>query len=145
MKLRFTLSFLLSSILLQACNAGPASTRPVTPAPSANTPQASTASAVTSEDQKYANYLVSLTKRNPQLEAQQAISRGDHFLLGYYSGRAGLKMPGLSSEQQTNQRCRITTVDGLGDVIYGENHLKYRIAMRNFAKAFNTNMLSVCL
>lgn len=141
MKLRITLSFLLSSILLQACNAGPASTRPA----SVNTPETNTASAVTNEDQKYANDLDNLSKRNPQLEAQQAISRGDHFLLGYYSGRAGLKIPGLTSEQQTSQRCRVTTVDGLGDVIYGENHLKYRIAMRNFAKAFNTNMISVCL
>ena len=145
MKLRFALSFLLSSILLQACNAAPDSTRPTTPERSISTPQANATSNVNNEDQKYANDLAELTKRNPQLEAQQAISRGEHFLLGYYSGRAGLKTPGLTSEQQASQRCKVSTVEGLGDVIYGENHLKYRIAMRNFAKAFNTQMLGVCL
>ena len=145
MKLRFALSFLLSSILLQACNAAPDSTRPATPERPISTPQANATSNVNNEDQKYANDLAELTKRNPQLEAQQAISRGERFLLGYYSGRAGLKTPGLTSEQQASQRCKVSTVDGLGDVIYGENHLKYRIAMRNFAKAFNTQMLGVCL
>lgn len=145
MKLRFTLSFLLSGILLQACNAAPESTRPMKPDIPRNSPQASASSSVNIEDQKYASDLAELSQRNPQLEAQQAISRGDHFILGYYSGRAGLKTPGLSSEQQASQRCKVTTVEGLGDVIYGENHLKYRIAMRNFAKAFNTSMLGVCL
>ena len=145
MKLSYALSILFGSLVLQACNAGPESTRPTSPTTSASSPQANSNESISAEDQKYANDLEALSRRNPQHEAQQAMARGEHFLIGYYSGRAGLKTPGLSSEQQTSQTCKINTVNGLGDVIYGENHLKYRIAMRNFARAFNTEMLSVCL
>lgn len=145
MRLRHALSILLGGLVLQACNAGPESTRPSSPTPSASTSQANSTGSISYEDQKYASDLDALTKRNPQAEAQQAMARGERFLIGYYSGRAGLKVPGLSSEQQASQTCKVNTVDGLGDVIYGENHLKYRIAMRNFAKAFNTEMLNVCL
>jgi hypothetical protein len=43
------------------------------------------------------------------------------------------------------QRCTLKTLDGLGDVIYGENHLKYRVAMRKFAMRYNIAMKSACL
>jgi len=143
MRYHIVLSTLLAAFLLQACNAGPEATRPSAPASSANLSAAD--NHISAEDQKYAKALQALSMRDPQQEAQQALANGERVLLGYYSGRAGLKTPGLSADQQTSQRCKINTVDGLGDVIYGENHLKYRIAMRNFAKAFNTQMLSVCL
>ncbi|PWR00182.1 hypothetical protein [Leucothrix pacifica] len=143
MRYHIVLSTLLAAFLLQACNAGPEATRPSAPTSSANLSAAD--NHISAEDQKYAKALQALSMRDPQQEAQQALANGERVLLGYYSGRAGLKTPGLSADQQTSQRCKINTVDGLGDVIYGENHLKYRIAMRNFAKAFNTQMLSVCL
>ena len=145
MRLRYALSVLLGGLILQACNAGPESTRPTSPTPSVSSTQANSNGSISAEDQKFANDLEALSKRNPQREAQQAMASGERFLIGYYSGRAGLKTPGLSGEQQASHTCKINAVDGLGDVIYGENHLKYRIAMRNFAKAFNTEMLSVCL
>ncbi|PID45505.1 MAG: hypothetical protein CSB47_08275 [Proteobacteria bacterium] len=144
MKIRFLPSLLVTSLLLQACNAGTSTTRP-TANPTAKAPQASTVANTPAPDQQYAELLEQLSQRNPNTEAQQALARGDHFLLGYYRGRAGLKIPGLNAEQQQRQHCRLTTIDGMGDVIYGSNHLKYRIAMRNFAKAFNTQMLGVCL
>lgn len=142
MKLRFALGVLCSGILLQACNTGSESTRPAAPIKSA--PQAISSNNTSPEDQKYADLLQKLSTRDPLAEAQQAIAKGDHFLLGYYSGRAGLKMPGLNSEQQANHSCKLSTIDGLGDVIYGENHMNYRSAIISFAKAFNTKMLDVC-
>lgn len=142
MRLHFTLGILFSTALLQACNAGPESTRPtVTSQAPLKVQQPMPVSA---EDQKFADLLKELSQRNPKLEAQQSIASGNPFLLAYYSGRAGLKVPGLTSEQQAKKRCPLKTIDGLGDVIYGENHLKYRIAMRNFAKIFNTNMSATC-
>lgn len=144
MKRHFALAILCIGGILQACNTPPQTTRHTIPKFSTNTLQAVSTSNISAEDQKFRELLQTLSKRDPKLEAQQAIISGDHFLIGYYSGRAGLKVPGLSSQQKETQRCTLKTIDGLGDVIYGENHLKYRIAMRNFAKVYNTNMSEVC-
>lgn len=132
------------SILLQACNAGPDTPRPIAHTPqtvgSAQKPALSTSS----RDGEYANLLEGLAQRNPETEAQQTIARGEPSLLGYYAGRAGLKLPGLTQQQQANQRCPLKTLDGLGDVIHGENHLKYRVALRRFAKRYNIAMKPAC-
>lgn len=131
--------------LLQACNGGTEATRPELSNPTVRTSQGSQPSTVSTRDQQFAALLNDLSRRDAASEAQQAAARGERVLMGYYSGRAGLKLPGLSSDQQSRQRCSLKTVDGLGDVIYGENHLKYRIAMRNFATEFNTIMLPNCM
>lgn len=133
------------SLLLNACNAGPETPRPI-----AHTPQASSSpkpvnANISARDSQYVNLLQGLSQRNPELEAQQAIVRGDNSIMGYYAGRAGLKLPGLTPEQQAVQRCNLKTLDGLGDVIYGENHLKYRVAMRKFAMRYNIAMKPACL
>ena len=96
------------------------------------------------KDLYYMNLLEALEQRNAVAEAKQAIASNQYQLMGYYSGRAGLKVPGIDSSQQPNARCQLNVIDGMGDVIYGENHMKYRIAMRKFATAFNTEMRAVC-
>ena len=147
MKLPITIGFLLSTLLIQGCNAGPDTSKPIkrsAPEPIGSL-QPKTLSSIESKDQKFAELLQALENRNPNTEAQQAINNGIPNVLGYYSGRGGLKVPGLTSEQQANQRCKLNTIDGLGDVIYGENHMRYRIAIRAFAKTYNSNMLAACL
>ena len=133
------------SLLLQACNAGPETPRPI-----AHTPQTTSSPKpmnpnISAKDSQYANLLQGLSQRNPELEAQQAMSRGDRSIMGYYAGRAGLKLPGFTPEQQAVQRCTLKTLEGLGDVIYGDNHLQYRVAMRKFAKRYNIAMKPACL
>lgn len=145
MKLQHIIAGLLVVPLLQACNAGPDSTRPALSNGTVRTPHAQITEHTSQKDQKYVALLQDLSERTPNTEGKQARARGEHYLLGYYSGRAGLKLPGLSAEQHTTQRCEVKTIDGLGDVIYGENHLKYRIAIRKFAKEFNSQMLGVCV
>ena len=138
-----TLIGMVSAVLmLQACNAGPNTPRPIT-----NTPQPTTSpqSSVSERDSQYINLLQELSRRNPEVEAQQAIAAGDRSVMAYYAGRAGLKIPGFNGEEQAAQSCSLKTLDGLGDVIYGENHLKYRVALRNFARSFNTAMKPICL
>ncbi|PWQ94663.1 hypothetical protein [Leucothrix arctica] len=147
MKLSLTIGLLLSALLIQGCNAGPDTSKPIkrsAPDP-AGSLQPKALSNTESKDQQFAELLQALENRNPNTEAQQAIRNGTPNVLGYYSGRGGLKVPGLTSEQQASQRCKLNTIDGLGDVIYGENHMKYRIAIRAFAKTYNSNMLAVCL
>jgi len=136
------ISGLLSVIVLQGCNASPNATRPTSTMTEASNVTAPTPP---KNDAAYATLLEQLSQRDPKAEAAQAIARNELFLLGYYSGRAGLKVPGVSAQQQATQRCKLSTIDGMGDVLYGENHLKYRIAMRTFAKTFNQAILSRCL
>ena len=88
--------------------------------------------------------LEALNQRNPAAEAQQAITRGDKAVMGYYAGRAGLKIPGFDYQEQSANTCSLKTLDGLGDVIYGENHLKYRVALRNFARQYNIAIKHTC-
>ena len=138
------IGFLSTMLLLQACNAGPDTPRPVTQTPQSTvSPQASSNTAA--RDGEYIGKLQNLLQRNPEMEAQQAMARGERILMGYYAGRAGLKFPGLSPEQQSNQTCTLKTLDGLGDVIYGNDHLKYRVELRKFAGRYNIAMMPVCL
>lgn len=147
MKLPISMTVIFSALLIQGCNAGPETPRPInkSAAVPAGTSYIKTANSISDKDQQYATLLLALEKRSPSSEAQQAIASGKPTIIGYYSGRAGLKTPGLTTEQQAQQRCKLDVIDGLGDVIYGENHMKYRIAMRNFAKTYNSTTISVCL
>lgn len=138
------ISLALMSLLLQACNAGPDTPRPIAHTPQTVGSAQKPAPSTSSRDNEYANLLQGLSQRNPEAEAQQALTRGERSILGYYAGRAGLKLPGLTPQQQANQRCTLKTLDGLGDVIYGENHLKYRVALRRFAKRYNIAMMPAC-
>jgi len=136
---------LLTALLLQACNAGPDTPRPVAQKPQTMGSPQKPASSISTKDSEYIDLLVALSQRNPAMEAQQDIARGQRSVMGYYAGRAGLKIPGLTPQQQAGQRCSLRTLDGLGDVIYGQNHLKYRVALRRFAKAYNIAMMPACL
>ncbi len=133
------------AFLLQACNAGPETPRPIAQTSQATSSPQPMNENITSKDREYIGLLQELSQRNPEQEAQQAAARGERSILGYYAGRGGLKLPGLTQEQQAVQKCTLKTLDGLGDVIYGDNHLKYRVALRQFAGRYNSAMLSACL
>jgi ribosomal protein L35AE/L33A len=93
------------------------------------------------EEQQFAQMLVSLQQRNAIQEARAAISRGDYYVMGYNTGRGGQVIPGVVVRQN---RCRVQLMDGMGDMIYGDNHMKYRIAAKRFANQFNQQMLPYC-
>ena len=145
MKLSSTVGFLFSIFLVQGCNAGSGTTKPENEVKPTTSSTSKVLSSSTTKDQQFVEALKKLESRNASDEARQAISTGKPSVLGYYSGRAGLKIPGFTAEQQAKQRCKVNPVDNMGDVIYGTNHLKYRIAMRNFATAYNSNLLTACL
>ena len=130
------------SLLMQACVATPVKT---------NNQQSNNAGEFSVEDIKqreeaeYAQKLERLNKRNPVQDAQQSISQGEYYLLAYQSGRGGInKAPGLTQAQAKNSLCRFKRLDGLGDSIYGENHLKYRVKIRQYASQFNQTMYAFC-
>ena len=96
-------------------------------------------------EDEYTQKLNALKYRNPVQEAQQAIAARQYYLLAYEGGRGSpTKAPGLSSSQAANSRCSFKRLDGFGDSIYGVNHLKYRIALRKFARQFNQRMFAYC-
>lgn len=96
-------------------------------------------------EQVYAQKHESLKRLNPIQDAQRAGAADDYYFLAYQTGRGGiLKTPGLTQQQSTNKRCGLRLLDGMGDVIYGDNHQKYRKALRHYAEQFNKTMFSFC-
>jgi len=102
---------------------------------------ASTQTIKKQEEQKYAQLLTTLKAKNATQDAQQAIARGDLQILGYQAGRGGLKTPGINTQQN---RCKVTIMDGMGDMIFGQNHMNYRIALTQYMNRYNQIMLPYC-
>lgn len=93
----------------------------------------------------YAVKLLELNNRNPVSDVKSAVARKNYYLLSYNSGRGGMnKVPGVTPQQLAKNHCDFRALEGLGDSIYGENHLKYRVAIRRYANTFNKMMLSYC-
>ena len=107
--------------------------------------KASTVEIKKNREDKYAQKLAILKQRNPNRDAQREISRGNYFLLAYQSGRGGgASAPGLTIKQMESSFCQTKQLEGFGDTIYGNSHLKYRIALRAYAKEFNRLMYNYC-
>lgn len=101
----------------------------------------STASIKKQEEQKYAQLLKTLKTKNAAQDAQQAIARGNVQVLGYQSGRGGLQTPGFNGQ---HNRCKVTIKDGMGDMIFGQNHMNYRNALTQYMTRYNQTMLPYC-
>lgn len=107
--------------------------------------KASTVEIKKNREDKYAQKLAILKQRNPDRDAQREISRGNYFLLAYQTGRGGgASAPGLTIRQMESSSCRNKQLEGFGDTIYGDSHLRYRIALRAYAKEFNKLMYNYC-
>ena len=141
-----TLNCLLVVVLstsLSACVAPPEKTKKKSGGLSAmvDAEHASTESIKNRREQQYQQMLANLQQRNAVQEARSAIAQGNYYVMGYYVGRGGLTIPGINVRQN---RCRVQQLDGMGDVIYGDSHMKYRIAAKRFANQFNQVMLPYC-
>ena len=94
---------------------------------------------------EYAQKLADLNKLDPADEVKKALKSNKVYLLAYQSGRGGETItPGLVEPQAIEQKCKVLQLDGMGDAIYGENHLKYRIALQQYASKFNALMFPNC-
>ena len=136
-------------LISQACTAIPPSSSDsgyVPRSSQTSTPDYSTTRIKQKREAEFAQKLASLQRQNPVREAQHLASLGNTYLWVYNSGRGGsVKAPGLTTQQITNMRgCQLLQLEGMGDTIYGDNHLKYRVAARNYAKQFNLTMIRYC-
>ena len=155
--------FSLVSLLMQACTAVPVPVPVPVPAtktttetpmprnqpaqPSIYVPPSYSVDAIKEiRETEYAKKLAALNVRNPIRDAHNEAAKENRYLWIYQSGRGGkTKAPGLTEAQlASNVSCPLRRIDGLGDTIYGDTHLKYRVAIRKYANQFNQTMLKYC-
>lgn len=89
-----------------------------------------------------------LLRKDPIADGDAAVRSGNPHLLVFYTGRSNrVSIPGLSASQQwaTKGKCKRVVEEGLGDIIYGDNHVKYRRAFIKYATLFNQITARACL
>jgi hypothetical protein len=99
------------------------------------------------QEKKYAAELVRVKKMSAAKNAADAIKLGFPYLLVHYAGRSRtLLLPGIEQKDHNNARakCPVLVLDGLGDTIYGNNHMAYRKAMTAYAAKFNKITYKAC-
>ncbi len=132
------------SLLMQACVAAP-NTPPSSSQPDQFSSRFSIEGIKQRREAEYAQKLADLNRLDPAEEVKKALKSNRIYLLGYQSGKGGSTVtPGLVEPQAINQKCRVLQLDGMGDSIYGANHLKYRIALQKYASEFNALMFPNC-
>lgn len=96
------------------------------------------------EDAQFVQKLRELQSKNPKLEAQAAIARGERYFL-CNAGRSRT-VPGLKAEIYANaqNQCPTRCLDGVTDALYGENHAKYLNAALEYSAQWNQVMINAC-
>ena len=132
------------SLLMQACVATP-NTSPSSSQPDQFSSRFSIEAIKQRREAEYAQKLVALNKLDPASEVKKALKNNKVYLLAYQSGKGGSTItPGLVEPQAFDLKCKVLQLDGMGDAIYGENHLRYRIALQKYASKFNALMFPNC-
>lgn len=92
----------------------------------------------------YTQKRIELTQIDPSTAVRNALRDNNIYLMAIPAGRGGATtIPGLS-EVTTNVKCSIVAAEGLGDSIYGENHMQYRRELLKYMREFNTLMSPHC-
>jgi len=73
--------------------------------------------------------------------ARDNLKAGSNVVKVFYAGRGGVVIPEFNDAPNN---CLQESVEGMGDVIYGEQHMKYRQLMREYAKQYNLVMKAYC-
>lgn len=96
------------------------------------------------EDAQFIKKLSELQAKNPQQDAQAAITRGERYFL-CNAGRSRT-VPGLKAEVYANAQgqCPTRCLDGVTDALYGEHHAKYLSAALEYSALWNQAMIKAC-
>ncbi|MEE9303952.1 MAG: hypothetical protein V3U84_09205 [Thiotrichaceae bacterium] len=100
------------------------------------------------QEKKYATEMVRMKKKDASKDAEAAKRLGFPYLLAHHAGRsASLVIPGLAQKdyKTAQARCPILILDGLGDTIYGDQHMAYRKAATDYAAQFNQITYKACM
>ncbi len=93
----------------------------------------------------YAQKLEELKSKDPATEVNTALRTNDIYFLAVAANRgASRSIPGLVEPQAQIINCKTKAVEGMGDALYGKNHIRYRQEMLRYMSEFNTLMKSYC-
>jgi len=101
----------------------------------------STTTLIQKNEKNYASLYHFYKNRSGSEDAKKALKAGRKVLKVFYAGRGGVVIPAFESKPKN---CLQEPIEGMGDVIYGDSHLKYRKVMRRYAKQYNQTMLAYC-
>ena len=93
----------------------------------------------------YAQKLSELRRSSPSADVNTALQANDIYLMAVPAGRGGSRSyPGLVEPQAVNVNCKTVSAEGMGDVLYGKNHILYRQELLQYMSQFNTLMSPYC-
>lgn len=138
LKLKSIVGTLLVSALMIACTA--IDTTAHNPQPHV-TKASSTSSIIDNKEMKYARLYQLNKNRSGTQDAIDSVESGSRVVKVIVAGRGNTVIPAFD---HAPKNCQLEVVEGMGDVIYGENHMMYRKFMRDYSKDFNTVMKKYC-
>ncbi|MEE9444993.1 MAG: hypothetical protein V3V19_04955 [Cocleimonas sp.] len=106
-----------------------------------STTKTSSASIIEVNEKKYADLYHFYKNRSGVQDAKNALKNGMTIVKVFYAGRGGIVIPAFDKEPKN---CQQESIVGMGDVIYGAEHMKYRKLMRDYAKDYNQIMRHYC-
>jgi len=93
----------------------------------------------------YAQKLSELRLMSPAEQLNEALRTNNIYLMSVPAGRGGSRsIPGLIESQVMKVNCKTVAVEGMGDVLYGKNHLMYRQELLKYIREFNALMSPYC-
>ena len=93
----------------------------------------------------YTQKRTELKSISPREKANQALQTNNIYLMEVPAGRGGSRsIPGLIESEISQVKCKTVTADGMGDVLYGENHMLYRQELLQYMRQFNEIMAPYC-
>ncbi len=93
----------------------------------------------------YAQKRLELRRSSPAAEVNNALRANNIYLMVVPAGRGGSRsIPGLAEPQAVKVNCKTVSVEGMGDVLYGKNHILYRQELLQYMRKFNALMSPYC-
>jgi len=93
----------------------------------------------------YAQKISELNNLSPSTEVQKALQSNSPYFMATADGKGTtLSIPGLIDPKIQPINCKTVAVEGMGDVLYGKNHLVYRQQMLSYMSEFNSLMSQYC-
>ena len=93
----------------------------------------------------YAQKLLQLKSMNAANDVAKAVQSNNFYLLTVLAGRGtDAAIPGLLGPRVQVIKCNLIPTEGMGDILYGKNHLKYRQEMVKYMREFNALMQPNC-
>ena len=93
----------------------------------------------------YAQKLSTLRNTSPREKVIQALQANNIYLMEVPASRGSSRsIPGLTNPKISQVNCRTVPAEGMGDVLYGKNHMLYRQEMLRYMQEFNAFMAPYC-